>query len=107
MSPNSRGSAGAPGPRYGKELQRPIQIFWPTTGSEAEFGFERTSIQLRDKSGANRSDVMLSRTRRGSAFVSVASALHVQIADAWGWMQEELALRANGFYRKGSALTPN
>jgi hypothetical protein len=33
--------------------------------------------------------------------------LDVQIADAWRWMQEELTLRANAFYRKGSALTPN
>jgi hypothetical protein len=41
---------------------------------------------------ASRFDVMLSRTRRGSANASVVSALDVQIADAWSWMQEPLAL---------------
>ena len=50
--------------------------------SEAEFGLERESIQPRDKLAANRFDVMLSRTRRGSTNASVVSALDVQITDS-------------------------
>src|SRR5215470_4676578 len=105
MSPSSRGWAGGPRSRYGKELRQPIQIFWPTTASEAEFGFERTSIQLRDKSG--RQSILLgvvanpARLRKPQR----SFALDVQIAD-----RVELdARRAStaGFYRKGLALTPN
>src|SRR6516225_8236509 len=49
MFPNSRGWAGAPRPRYGKELRRPMRIFLQTAASEAEFDFEKTSTPARNK----------------------------------------------------------
>src|SRR5262249_9707565 len=94
MSPSSRGWAGGPRSRYGKELRQPIQIFWPTTASEAEFGLSGRQYNCVISLAANRFDFAFSRTQRGSAKPSVVSHWTGKLPSAWSWMQEELALWA-------------